>query len=94
MVLSAFTYTGSSLIGHSRDPSVDEVSRKEYLRKNRRRNIEETISELGEGRGKDDSRKHMLLLTVAGITAPGYDDRRAARLKERYNIDVPVATAS
>jgi len=31
---------------------VDEVSRKEYLRKNRRRPIEQTIAELGEGRGE------------------------------------------
>lgn len=30
----------------------------------------------------------------AGITAPGYAERRAARLKERYGIDVPVATSS
>ncbi|QIX00142.1 hypothetical protein AMS68_005659 [Peltaster fructicola] len=79
VVLSAFTYTGTSLRGYRRDTSVDEVSRKEYLRKNRRRNIDETINELGEGRG---------------ITAPGYDERRAARLKERYGIDVPVAASS
>lgn len=31
---------------------MDEVSRKEYLRKNRRRPIEQTIAELGEGRGE------------------------------------------
>lgn len=52
VVLGAFTYTGQSLTGFKRDPSVDEVSRKEYLRKNRRRSIEETISEIGEGRGE------------------------------------------
>ena len=31
---------------------MDEVSRKEYLRKNRRRPVEQTVNELGEGRGK------------------------------------------
>lgn len=37
--------------GYDKDPAVDEFDRKEYLRKNRRRPIEQTISELGEGRG-------------------------------------------
>jgi hypothetical protein len=52
VILYAFTHTGGQLRGLSRDPDVDEVSRKEYLRKNRRRPIEETVHELGEGRGK------------------------------------------
>ena len=26
----------------------------------------------------------------AGITAPGYEQRRAERIKEAYGIDVPV----
>lgn len=51
VILSAFTFTGGRLQGYHRDPDVDEVSRKEYLRKNRRRPIEQTINELGEGRG-------------------------------------------
>lgn len=52
VILGAFTYTGGKLTGYRRDPTVDEVSRKEYLRKNRRRSIEQTVNELGEGRGK------------------------------------------
>lgn len=52
VVLSAFTYTGASFTGFKRDAGVDEVERKEFLRKNRRRPLEETISELGEGRGQ------------------------------------------
>lgn len=28
--------------------------------------------------------------TFAGITAPGYEQRRAERIKEAYGIDVPV----
>jgi hypothetical protein len=51
IVLSAFTFTGGKLNGYTRDPSVDEVARKEYLRKNRRRPIDEIVNELGEGRG-------------------------------------------
>jgi hypothetical protein len=39
------------LTGYERDPTVDEVSRKEYLRKNRRRPVDEIVNELGEGRG-------------------------------------------
>ncbi|KAJ9620993.1 hypothetical protein H2203_007580 [Taxawa tesnikishii (nom. ined.)] len=75
IVLSAFNYTGGKLSGYVKDPSVDGVERKEYMRKNRRRPLEETVQELGEGRG---------------IYAPGYAERRAERLKERYGIDVPA----
>ena len=52
VILGTFTYTGGRLSGFRRDPEVDEVSRKEHLRKNRRRPIEEVINELGEGRGE------------------------------------------
>ncbi|GAB7363301.1 hypothetical protein MBLNU230_g3582t1 [Neophaeotheca triangularis] len=75
VALGAFSYTGGKLSGYQRDPTVDEVSRKEYLRKNRRRPIDEIVTELGEGRG---------------IYAPGYAERRAERLKENYGIDVPT----
>ncbi|KAF2838590.1 hypothetical protein M501DRAFT_1004358 [Patellaria atrata CBS 101060] len=75
VILGVFDYTGNSITGYTRDSTVDEVSRKEFLRKNRRRPIEETISELGEGRG---------------IYAPGYRERRAERIKENYGIDVPT----
>lgn len=51
VILSAFNYTGGRLEGYRRDPDVDEVSRKEYMRKNRRRPEEEIVNELGEGRG-------------------------------------------
>jgi len=51
VVLAAFNYTGGKLTGYVKDPEVDEVSRKEYLRRNRRRPMEDTVAELGEGRG-------------------------------------------
>ncbi|KAH9819897.1 putative NADH-ubiquinone oxidoreductase [Teratosphaeria destructans] len=73
-ILFTFSYTGGKLSGYKRDPNVDEVARKEYMRKNRRRPVEEIVNELGEGRG---------------IYGPGYEERRAQRIKEAYGIDVP-----
>jgi hypothetical protein len=52
VLMGTFDYTGGKLEGYSKDPDVDEFDRKEYLRKNRRRPIQETIEELGEGRGR------------------------------------------
>ncbi|KAL3426219.1 Tim17/Tim22/Tim23 family protein [Phlyctema vagabunda] len=75
VVLGAFDYTGGRLTGYMKDPAVDEFDRKEELRKNRRRPIQETIEQLGEGRG---------------IYGPGYDERRRQRIKENYGIDVPA----
>ncbi|KAI4143221.1 MAG: hypothetical protein LQ341_002972 [Variospora aurantia] len=46
-----FEYTGGKLNGYEADSSVDQYERKEQLRRNRRRPIEETLQELGEGRG-------------------------------------------
>jgi hypothetical protein len=51
VVLATAEYAGSGLRGvFKRD--VDEYERKEFLRKNRRRPIEETLAEIGEGRGE------------------------------------------
>lgn len=51
VVLSAFNYTGGSLGGYKRGPNEDEFERKEHLRRNRRIPVEQTLAELGEGRG-------------------------------------------
>lgn len=51
VVMTAFDYTGGSLFGYRKDPTIDEYDRKQGLRLNRRRPIQETIDELGEGRG-------------------------------------------
>lgn len=40
------------MTGYERDAGVDEFERKMALRKNRRRPVEQTIAEIGEGRGK------------------------------------------
>lgn len=44
---------------------MDEVSRKEYLRKNRRRPVDQIVNELGEGRGMDRQRTREQLLADA-----------------------------
>ncbi|KAI4153286.1 MAG: hypothetical protein L6R39_001618 [Caloplaca ligustica] len=66
-----FDYTGGKLDGYEPDASVDQYERKEQLRRNRRRPIEETLQEMGEGRG---------------IYGPGYQERRRERIKQRYGI--------
>ncbi|GAB1317508.1 NADH-ubiquinone oxidoreductase 21.3 kDa subunit [Madurella fahalii] len=78
VALTVFNYTGSSLKGYWAAANVDEYERKEMLRKNRRRPIEETLAEIGEGRG---------------IRPPGYEERRRERLKERYGIDINTVSA-
>ncbi|CCC05375.1 unnamed protein product [Sordaria macrospora k-hell] len=67
-----------ALAGATRDPNVDEYERKEAMRLNRRRPIEETLAEVGEGRG---------------IYPPGYQERRRARLLEKYGVEVKPVSA-
>lgn len=50
-VMSAYEYTGGSLFGYSRDKNVDEYERRTQLRKNFQSPVEQTLAELGEGRG-------------------------------------------
>ena len=47
-----FDYTGGKFSGFEKDPNVDEYERKEELRRNNRRPIQETLDQLGEGRGE------------------------------------------
>ncbi|TPX18170.1 uncharacterized protein E0L32_002679 [Thyridium curvatum] len=80
VVLAAYDYTGGSLMGYKKDPEVDEYERKEKLRLNRRRPMEETIAELGEGRG-------------LAIHPPGFEERRRQRLKEKYGVEINPVSA-
>ncbi|KAI5466825.1 hypothetical protein BGZ63DRAFT_398454 [Mariannaea sp. PMI_226] len=57
----------------------DEFERKETIRRTTRLPIEQTISEIGEGRG---------------IRPPGYDERRVERLKEKYGVDINPVSAT
>ncbi|MCJ1372950.1 hypothetical protein MMC20_004176 [Loxospora ochrophaea] len=77
--MAAYDYTGGLMTGYDKDASVDEYERKQQLRKNRRRPIQETLDELGEGRG---------------IYGPGYEERRRERIKQNYGIDVPTSSSS
>lgn len=54
VVMGAFQYSGAGSLGKAKatDPAIDEYDRKTQLRMNRRRPIEETLAEIGEGRGK------------------------------------------
>ncbi|KAH7625657.1 hypothetical protein SMAC4_08751 [Sordaria macrospora] len=76
--VGTFAFTGGTLWGYKRDPNVDEYERKEAMRLNRRRPIEETLAEVGEGRG---------------IYPPGYQERRRARLLEKYGVEVKPVSA-
>ncbi|KAL2009844.1 hypothetical protein VTN00DRAFT_5651 [Thermoascus crustaceus] len=73
--MGVFEYTGGSLWGYSKDKKEDDFERLEKLRKAYRTPAEETIAELGEGRG---------------IYGPGYAERRRERIKQAYGIDVPT----
>ena len=94
---AAFDYTGGSLFGWKHNLERDEYEHKEMLRTTRRRPLQETLDQLGEGRGMwiflalfvDWLR----LTDAAGIYGPGYEERRAQRIKENYGIDVPRSGA-
>ncbi|KAF2466741.1 uncharacterized protein BDR25DRAFT_305958 [Lindgomyces ingoldianus] len=74
VVMSAFYYTkGFRGYRYGQDLEEDEVERKERMKKLRRRPIQETIDQLGEGRG---------------IYAPGWEERRRERLMKKYGVDV------
>ncbi len=51
VTLAIFDLTGGTLRGFSGETEEDRFARKEELRKNRRRPMEETIAQLGDGRG-------------------------------------------
>ena len=50
-LMAAFDRSGGSLKGAYKQLTMDEVARKEYIRANMRRPYEDTIEEMGEGRG-------------------------------------------
>lgn len=51
VILSTFDFCGHALTGYNKDPTVDDFERKQFLRKNFRKPAEQTIAEIGEGRG-------------------------------------------
>lgn len=49
--MGTFEYTGGSLWGYKKNADIDEFERREQLRKSYRTSGEQTLAELGEGRG-------------------------------------------
>ncbi|KAF3763864.1 hypothetical protein M406DRAFT_357256 [Cryphonectria parasitica EP155] len=79
VALSLFEYSGGSLRGKTPEiAGMDAAERRDYLRKIRRKPIEETLEGVGEGRG---------------IQPPGYQERRRERLKENYGFEVNPVSA-
>lgn len=75
VTLGVMGYVGTGVFGRQDvRPEEGRWPTKEEMRKRYRRPLNETINELGEGRG---------------IYAPGYEERRKDRLKEAYGIEVP-----
>ncbi|KEY67949.1 hypothetical protein S7711_02157 [Stachybotrys chartarum IBT 7711] len=57
----------------------DEFERKEILRRTTRVPVEQTVEEIGEGRG---------------IRPPGYEERRRERIKEKYGFEIDPVKAT
>jgi hypothetical protein len=57
----------------------DEFERKEIIRRTTRRPVEQTIAEIGEGRG---------------IRPPGYEERRRERIQEKYGFEINPVKAT
>ncbi|WYZ34188.1 hypothetical protein EsH8_I_000464 [Colletotrichum jinshuiense] len=75
-----FQVTGGRLRGWDDEKSDEaEFDAKIRQREAKRRPIEETIAEIGEGRG---------------IRPPGYDERRRERLKEKYGVEINPVKAT
>ena len=96
IVMFGFRYT-NGITGYKtlNDAGLDEVEEKEAYKRTYRRPLSETIEQLGEGRGKfDANRRIQSMLSILGIYAPGYEERRRERLLARYGIDVGAAQGS
>ena len=57
--MTAFEYTGGSLFGYKKDQDVDEYDRRTALRKNFQTAGEQSVAELGEGRGMFSHHDHL-----------------------------------
>ncbi|KAK5995724.1 NADH-ubiquinone oxidoreductase 21.3 kDa subunit [Cladobotryum mycophilum] len=76
-VQGTFHLMGNRLDSFSKEE--DEFERKEIARRTTRLPIEQTIAEIGEGRG---------------IRAPGYEERRRERIKEKYGFEINPVSAT
>jgi len=75
VILAGVQFAGGSFLTEPPAGADDDrYYTKEEIKRRFRRPLNETINELGEGRG---------------IYGPGYAERRRQRIKEAYGIDVP-----
>ena len=89
VLMAVAFYTSQSYISSQQEAEEQKFVRKDEIRKRFRRPLNETVNEIGEGRGK-------CLTVIAcritdswlGIYPPGYDERRKERIKARYGIEV------
>lgn len=93
VILGAYDFTGGRLKGWNRDPEQDEFERKQHIRQNRRRPIEETIAEVGEGRGRVAiSRDRDLMLIVLQVFSLQVTKRGGGR-ESRPHMELISQTA-
>lgn len=104
VVLAVFDYTGGSLRGWAAQTNEDRFEQKEYLRKNRRRPMEETLAQLGDGRGGskcggEESSMGCFPHSTGTradrtvIHSPNYNELRVERLKEKYGYEIKTVSA-
>lgn len=88
----------------------DEFERKERVRRTTRLPVEQTVAEIGEGRGSFSSSQlpwevpqlldvflsyfANLLTRIIGIEPPGYEERRRQRIKEKYGFEINPVKAT
>jgi hypothetical protein len=92
-----FHVTGGKLDSFYKEE--DEFERKETIRRTTRLPVEQTVAELGEGRGKSWQYKISAavldkLTLNTGIRPPGYEERRRERIKEKYGFEVNPVSAT
>ncbi|KOS17973.1 NADH-ubiquinone oxidoreductase 21.3 kDa subunit [Escovopsis weberi] len=76
-VQGSFNYLGGRIDSFRKEE--DEFERKEIIRRTTRVPVEQTIAEIGEGRG---------------IRAPGYEERRRERIKDKYGFEINPVRAT
>lgn len=91
IVLGVASYSGAAMFGTpDMHPDEGRWPTKEDLRKRFARPLNETINELGEGRGITPFSilAEGVLIPFAGIYGPGYSERRKQRILDNHGIEV------
>ena len=67
VIIGAYSFTGGRLSGPPQDPNEDGYAKKMALRTNFRRPIQETIDELGEGRGNSHDERTLIRTNMCQV---------------------------